>query len=341
MAAVSVVNFRAPQVSFLWHNVIGASWWCVAVGLCIERAEPEVRSPRGPPRSAEPMTRPRVVIVGAGFGGLYAARALRERADVDVIVIDRTNHHVFQPLLYQVATATLAPTDIARPIRWLLRKQRNTDVVLAEVESIDPDDARRALRPTASDFEYDFPHRRRRARGTRTSGTPSGSRYAPGLKSVDDAIELRRRWLLAFERADRTRDRRRARAQSHVRHRRRRPDGRRARRHAADDRAVRAAAATFVTSTPRARAYCLLEGGPRLLPAFPDDLSARARRDLTELGVDVRTERTWSRTSATRGSKPEGERIEARTIFWAAGNAASPLGKSLGVDDAIAWGASW
>ena len=273
-----------------------------------------------------PPRRPRVVIIGAGFGGLYAARALKD-APADVTVIDRTNHHVFQPLLYQVATATLAPTDISAPIRWLLHKQRNTDVILGEVESIDV--ARRVVHcDHGQDLEYDYLIV---AAGARHSyfGHPEWESYAPGLKSVADAIELRRRWLLAFERADRT-----------------------------TDEAERRAELTFVIvgggptgvelagmlptisrfalpsdfrhiDTASAR-ILLLEGGPRILPAMPEDLSARAHRDLTELGVDVRT---GSRVTSVGDGwvEVDGERIEARTIFWAAGNEASSLGKFLGL----------
>ena len=271
------------------------------------------------------MTRPRVVIIGAGFGGLYAARTFKD-ASVDVIIIDRTNHHVFQPLLYQVATATLAPTDICTPIRWLLHKQRNTDIILGEVESIDP--ARRIVHcDDGQDLQYDYLIV---AAGASHSyfGHPEWERFAPGLKSAADAIELRRRWLLAFERADRT-----------------------------TDEAERSAQLTFVivgggptgvelagmlptiskfalprdfrhidTATAR---VLLLEAGRRLLPYMPEDLGERARRDLIELGVAVRT--SVRVTNVGDGwVEAEGERIEARTIFWAAGNAASPLGKSLG-----------
>lgn len=270
--------------------------------------------------------RPRVVIIGAGFGGLYAARALG-KADVDVVVIDRTNHHVFQPLLYQVATATLAPTDICAPIRWLLHHQPNVDVVLTEAKSIDP--TQRVVHCHGGrEIEYDFLIV---AAGARHSyfGHPEWEAFAPGLKSAEDAIELRRRWLLAFERADQT-----------------------------TDEAERSAQLTFVIvgggptgvelagmlptisrfalpsdfhhiDTASAR-ILLIEGGPRILPAMPEDLSARALQDLTELGVEVRTGQRV--TNVGDGwVEAEGERIEARTIFWAAGNVASPLGKSLGV----------
>jgi NADH dehydrogenase len=271
------------------------------------------------------MRLPKVVIIGGGFGGLYAARALRDAA-VDVTVIDRTNHHVFQPLLYQVATATLAPTDIAAPIRWLLHSQRNTEVLLAEAREIVPD-ARIVRCDDGRELHYDFLIV---AAGARHSyfGHAEWESRAPGLKSVEDAIELRRRWLLAFERAER-----------------------------ATDAAERDANLTFVIvgggptgvelagmlptiarfalpqdfrriDTASAR-IVLIEGGPRLLPTFPEDLSARAERDLIELGVEVRMNARV--TNIGDGFVEMGtERIDARTIFWAAGNAASSLGASLG-----------
>ncbi len=271
------------------------------------------------------MPNPRVLIIGGGFGGLYAARALR-KAPVEVLLVDRTNHHVFQPLLYQVATATLSPADICAPIRWLLRHQDNADVLLSEVVSIDP--ARRvATCIDGKELNFDFLIL---ASGARHSyfGRPEWEAVAPGLKSVEDAIELRRRWLSAFERAD-----------------------------AATTDAVRAAEMTFVIvgggptgvelagmlptiakhALPRdfrhidtrlARVI-LLEGGPRILPAFPEDLSASAERALVELGVQVRTGTIV--TNVGDGYVEIGtERIDAATVIWAAGNAASPLGAQLG-----------
>ncbi len=271
------------------------------------------------------MSRPRVVIVGGGFGGLYAARALRNQA-VDVLLIDRTNHHVFQPLLYQVATATLSATDITGPIRWLLRKQRNADVLMAEVDAVDVD--RRCVRlADGRDIPYDFLIL---ATGARHSyfGKPQWETVAPGLKSIDDALEIRRRFLLAFERAD-----------------------------AAPTQAERDEWLTIVVigggptgvelagmlptvarhafpddfrhiDTTRTRVV-LVEGGPRILPAFPAELADHARTDLEQLGVEVRT--TARVTDLGDGYvQIEDERIRARTILWAAGNEASPLGHSLG-----------
>jgi NADH dehydrogenase len=269
--------------------------------------------------------KPRVVIIGAGFGGLYAARALRD-APVHVTVLDRTNHHVFQPLLYQVATATLAPTDIAVPIRWLLRKQKNTEVLMAEVASIDPKTRLVSCRD-GTERHYDFLIV---AAGARHSyfAHPEWERFAPGLKSVEDAIELRRRWLLAFERAER-----------------------------ATNDADRAAELTFVIvgggptgvelagmlptiarfalptdfrhiDTAKAR-IILAEAGPRLLPAMPEALSSRAARDLEELGVELRIGQRV--TNVGDGFvELDGEHIEARTVFWAAGNSAAGLGAAFG-----------
>jgi NADH dehydrogenase len=270
---------------------------------------------------------PHVVIIGGGFGGLYAARALR-RAPVRVTVIDRTNHHVFQPLLYQVATATLPATDITAPIRWLLRKQSNTRVLMAEVKEVDVD--RRVVRidEERREVPYDYLIL---AAGARHAyfGHPEWEEYAPGLKSIEDALEIRRRLLLAFERAEKTEDPR-----------------------------ERAALLTFVIvgggptgvelagmlpmiarrSLPkdfrnidtRTARIILAEGGPRVLATFPENLATRARRDLEQLGVEVRTGTLVTRVEP--GSVQIGdERVETCTVLWAAGNAASGLGKFLGV----------
>ena len=268
--------------------------------------------------------RPRVIIVGGGFGGLYAARALK-RVDVDVLVIDRTNHHLFQPLLYQVATATLAPTDITAPIRWLLRKQANASVLMETVTHVDVE-GRVVATSAGREHAYDYLIL---ASGARHAyfNHPEWEPLAPGLKSVDDAIELRRRILTAFERAEAT-----------------------------DDAEERAAWLNFVIVGggptgvelagmlptiarhalvhdfrrihPSESRVILLEGGPKILPAYPDSLSEHARRDLTNLGVDVRTGALVSDIGPHHVTVAE-ERIHAHTILWAAGNAASPLGKDL------------
>ena len=258
------------------------------------------------------MRQPHVVIIGSGFGGLYAARALRD-APVDVTVIDRTNHHVFQPLLYQVATATLTPTDIAAPIRWLLRSQTNAEVLLADVTEILPDarpwSCARRHAASRTIFSSSPP-----ARGTRTSATPDWEARAPGLKSIEDAIELRRRWLLAFERAERDDRSGRARRESDVRHHRRRPDGRRAGRNAADDRALCAA-----DGLPSHRHGRRADHSARGRSAAAADVSrgpvgARARRDLTELGVDVRTSTfVTSRRRRLRRGRRRAHRRRARS----------------------------
>jgi NADH dehydrogenase len=272
-----------------------------------------------------PGARPRVVIIGGGFGGLYAARALR-RALVDVTVIDRTNHHLFQPLLYQVATATLAPTHITAPIRWLLRKQRNTRVVLAEVTRIDVD-ARRVICADNAVFPYDYLIV---ATGSRHSyfGKSEWEKVAPGLKSVDDAIVIRQRFLLAFERAENTRDdseRRRLLTFVIVGGG---PTG--AELAGMMPLISRSALARdFRNFDPRSARVILLEGGPRVLPTFSEKLSAIAREELEELGVEVRTNAIVTRVE--RGAVWIGdEKIESESIFWAAGNESSPLGALLG-----------
>ena len=269
-------------------------------------------------------SRPKVVIIGGGFGGLYAARAFGHAA-VEVTVIDRTNHHLFQPLLYQVATATLAPTDITAPIRWLLRKQRNTTVLLAEVTAIDV--ANRAVTcDDGTSLSYDYLIV---ASGSRHSyfGHSEWEKLAPGLKSIDDAIVIRQRFLLAFERAERAKT----------------PEERErlltfvivgggptgvelagmlpliARKALPDE---------FRAMDPATARVILLEGGPRVLPTFSENLSRRAHEELQELGVEVRTGSVVTRLE--RGGVWIGtERIESETIFWAAGNESSPLGRFL------------
>ncbi len=271
--------------------------------------------------------RPRIVIIGGGFAGLHAARVLRKAA-VDITLLDRTNHHLFQPLLYQVATATLNPSDISAPIRWLLRRQRNTTVLLGEVGDVDLERRVVKLDSGAREIGYDYLIV---ASGARHSyfGHDEWESLAPGLKGLVDALEIRRRFLLSFERAEKTEDpeeRRRwqtfvivgggptgvelagmlpAIARDAFRHDFRNIDTR-------DTRVI------------------LVEGGPRLLTAFPEHLSEHAARDLTDLHVDVRLNAIVTDIQPDAVYVGE-ERIPTHTVFWAAGNAASPLVRRMGV----------
>ncbi len=268
---------------------------------------------------------PRVVIVGGGFGGLYAARALR-RAPVEVTLLDRRNYHLFQPLLYQVATAALNPSDIAAPIRRVLRRQPNARVLLAEATAIDL--ARKCVVLADGAVPYDYLVL---ATGATHSyfGHDEYARFAPGLKSIEDALEMRRRVLLAYEAAER-----------------------------ATDPAVRQAWLTFVvvgggptgvelagalaeiarhalhddfrTIDPSAARVVLVEGQARVLMAFPPELSEKAAAQLARLGVEVRTETMVTSIDET-GVAFKADRLDARTVLWAAGVAASPLARSLGV----------
>jgi len=271
------------------------------------------------------MARPRVVIIGGGFGGLYAARAFK-RAAVDVTVIDRTNHHLFQPLLYQVATATLAPTDITAPIRWLLRTQTNTRVVLADVTGIDVD-ARSVTCDEGGPYAYDYLIV---ASGSRHSyfGHSDWEKTAPGLKSIDDAIVIRQRFLLAFERAEKAgTDEERERLLTFVI-----VGGGPTGAELAGMMpliARRTLPPEFRNVDSRRARVILLEGGPRVLPTFSEKLSRHAHEELEELGVEVRTNAIVTRVE--RGAVwVKDERIESDTIFWAAGNESSPLGRFLG-----------
>ncbi len=270
--------------------------------------------------------RPHVVVIGGGFGGIAVARALA-RMPVEVTVLDRANHHLFQPLLYQVATGTLSDADITAPIRWLLRTHPHTQVLLAEVTSVDTD-ARRVVLDDGTDLAYDDLVD---ASGARHSyfGHDDWEPFAPGLKSIDDALEIRRRFLLAFEEAERTEDETERRAWQTIVVVGAGPTGVElaglipviAREALPDD---------FRRIDTRETRVVLVEGGPRVLSAFPDELSDAARRDLEELGVEVRTDAIVTGVDA-RGVTIGDERIEARTVLWGAGNAASPLVRSLGV----------
>jgi NADH:ubiquinone reductase (H+-translocating) len=272
--------------------------------------------------------RPHVVIIGGGFGGLTAARAFR-RSAVDVTVIDRNNHHTFQPLLYQVATATLNPSDITAPIRHVLRRQRRTTVLLAEVIDIDVssrhvtiDDGQGRRR----DIDYDYLIV---ASGARHSyfGHDDWEAPAPGLKTVDDALEIRRRFLLAFERAELTEDPEERSAYMTIVVVGGGPTGVELAGLIPD--VLRGFRRDFRRIDPGRARVVLIEAGPRLLAAFPEEISNRALADLTELGVEVRLNSVV--TTVTRDRACVGnECIGTRNVFWAAGNTASPLGRDLG-----------
>jgi NADH dehydrogenase len=272
--------------------------------------------------------RPHVVIIGGGFGGLTAARAFAHTA-VDVTVIDRNNHHTFQPLLYQVATATLSPSDITAPIRHLLRAQRNTTVLLADVTGVDV--VRRTVtieevRGRFRDIAYDYLIL---AAGARHSyfGHGAWEADAPGLKTIEDALEIRRRFLLALERAELTEDPEERAEYMTIVIVGGGPTGVELAGLIPD--VLRGVRRDFRRVDPSRVRVILIEGGPRLLPTFPQEISDRALADLKELGVDVRLDSIVTRvepTSACIGA----DCIATRTILWAAGNAAAPLARALG-----------
>jgi NADH:quinone reductase (non-electrogenic) len=267
---------------------------------------------------------PRVVIIGAGFGGLNAARALKG-APVRVIVIDRQNHHLFQPLLYQVATAALNPSDIASPIRRILRRQRNAEVILAEATAIDVEGRRVVL----ADGEVSYDHLIVATGATHSYfGHDDWEPFAPGLKSIEDALEIRRRVLYAFEAAEREPETARRRAWLTFVIVGGGPTGVEL-AGAVSDIARHALAKDFRHIDPTEARVILFEGSPRILAAYDERLSVAARRQLMDLGVEVHTEKTVTAID-TEGVSLGPERIEARTVLWAAGVAASPLARSLG-----------
>ncbi|HXY18500.1 MAG TPA: NAD(P)/FAD-dependent oxidoreductase [Gemmatimonadales bacterium] len=271
------------------------------------------------------MAAPRVVIVGGGFGGLYAARALR-RARVDVTVVDRTNHHVFQPLLYQVATAGLSPSQIAYPVRGVLRRQANTRVLMATVTGVDV--AHRRVLLADGDLAYDFLIL---APGARHSyfGHPEWEPLAPGLKTIDDALGVRARILSAFERAERERDPERRRALLTFVVVGGGPTGVEL-AGAIGEIACKVMARDFRTIDTRDTRTILVEAGPRILPAFPPGLAEKAERSLERLCVEVRAGEAVTRLE--EGAVWLGaDRIACATVLWAAGVAPSPIGRTLGV----------
>jgi len=266
------------------------------------------------------------VIIGAGFGGLETARALA-KAPVEVTVIDRHNHHCFQPLLYQVATAVISPADIAWPIRSILRRQRNARVVLGTVTGVDK--TARIVHADDIDLPYDYLVL---STGVTHSyfGHPDWEASAPGLKTLTDAIEVRRRILLAFEHAEiaaRERDRRRLLTFVIV---------------GGGPTGVEMAGAIaeiarqtlrfdFRRIDPRSSRIVLIEAGPRILPTFSENLSAYAKRSLERMGVEVMT--STMVTACHRDGVSLGERrIDSESIVWAAGVAASPAAKWIGAE---------
>jgi NADH dehydrogenase len=272
------------------------------------------------------MNRPRIVIIGGGFAGLTAARTLRT-ADADVTLLDRTNHHLFQPLLYQVATAVLAPSDISSPIRWLLRKQKNTTVLMAEVDHVDVAERRVVADEGRVSVPYDYLVI---ASGARHAyfGHDEWEPYAPGLKSLEDALQIRYRFLRAFEEAEKASD---AEAQAGWLHFVIVGGGPTGVELAGilPDIAHHSMLDDFRHFDPRSTTITLLEGGPRLLTSFDEKLASRARRDLESLGVNVRTNAAVTRIEPDAVYVGD-ERIPTRTVLWAAGNQASPLARSLG-----------
>jgi NADH dehydrogenase len=268
--------------------------------------------------------RPRVLIVGAGFGGLSAARALA-KAPVDVTVVDRRNFHLFQPLLYQVATAGLNPSDVAWPVRGILNRQANARVLLGEVNGVDAV-AREASLADGRRLAYDWLII---ATGATHNyfGNDRWAPIAPGLKRVDDATLIRRRILLAFERAENSTDageRRRLMTFAIIGAG---PTGVEL-AGAIAELSKKALAADFRAIDPRGTRIVLIEGGPRVLGAFPPELSAYAQKSLERMGVEVWTGKHVSECDAAGISAP-GERLEAATILWAAGVAASPAARWL------------
>lgn len=268
---------------------------------------------------------PRVVIIGGGFGGLWAVKTLAG-ARVKVIVIDRQNYHLFQPLLYQVATAGLSPADIAAPIRGIVGGYRNTTVMLGRVEGIDVA-ARVALVEGGRRVAYDYLVL---ATGARHAyfGHDDWEPFAPGLKRIEDATEIRRRILLAFERAENEEDEAERRRLMNLVIVGGGPTGVEL-AGAIAELATRALARDFRNIDPRAARIILVEAGPRLLPNMPEDLSHDAARRLERLGVEVRLGEPVTAVNGL-GVTIGTAHVDARTVIWAAGVAASPAGQWIG-----------
>ncbi len=289
------------------------------------RLAPDVDSPAAFLAKQQGGGLPRVVIIGGGFGGLEATKIFKGEA-VNVTLIDRSNHHLFQPLLYQVATAGLTPANIARPLREVFSSQKNVEVLLSEVRRIDVGGKKVITEDLVVEYDYLI-----LATGSRHSyfGHDEWERFAPGLKNLTDAVDIRKRLLVAFEIAEK-----------------------------AVDQAERDAAMTFVIvgggptgvemagaiseiarhtmskdfrniESSRAKVI-LVEGAPHILAAYPEDLSRSGRKQLEEIGVEVHEGTAVTNVTAEGVEVKGGQFIPARTVIWAAGNAASPLGKTLG-----------
>src|ERR1043166_1921434 len=267
----------------------------------------------------------RVVIIGGGFAGLDAARALAN-GPVQAVLLDRHNHHVFQPLLYQVATAALSPGDIASPIRWILRHQQNVEVLLADVRAVDA--AGKQVVTERESIPYDYLIV---ATGATHAyfGHPDWEGRAPGLKTLDDALEMRRRVLLAFEAAERERDEAAQRRLLTFVIVGGGPTGVEL-AGALAEIARQTLREDFRHIRPESARILLVEGSPHVLGTFPEKLRAAARASLEKLGVEVRTNPVVTAVDAD-GVIAGGEKIAAQTILWAAGVAASSLAKSLAV----------
>ncbi|HEY1543610.1 MAG TPA: NAD(P)/FAD-dependent oxidoreductase [Xanthobacteraceae bacterium] len=273
-----------------------------------------------------PSPRPKVVIVGAGFGGIEAAHTLA-KAPVDVTIVDRQNHHCFQPLLYQVATAALSPAEVAWPIRHIFRRQANTTVLMAEVRGVDT--GRRIVHADAIDLPYDYLVL---ATGAAHSyfGHDEWADAAPGLKRIEDATRIRRRILLAFERAELARD-----------------EGERCRlltfvivgagatgvemAGAIAEVARQTLAMDFRNIDPRTARILLIEAGPSVMPTLPTNLSEYVRATLTRMGVEIMTA-TRVTGCDRRGVDTDHGRIDADTIIWAAGVMASAAAQWIGAE---------
>jgi NADH dehydrogenase len=265
------------------------------------------------------------VVIGAGFAGINAAKALA-KAPVNVTVVDRKNHHTFQPLLYQVALAVLSPAEIASPVRTVVRRAHNIEVLLGQVIGFDLE--KHLVRIDALELSYDYLIV---AAGATHAyfGHPEWEEFAPGLKTLEDALEIRRRVLLAFENAELEVIAGRACPPLTFVVIGAGPTGVEL-AGAISDIAGRYLQKEFRAIDPRQSKIILLEGGPRVLPAYPEDLSASAQRQLESMGVEVRTNAMVTNVQA--GAVLVGkEKIPAEVILWGAGVSASPLGKMLGV----------